>query len=65
MHALRFNNYGKPSVLAIEEIPKPELRAGEVLVKVSAAGVNRSDVVTVAGAFKSEIPRTTGRDFAV
>jgi NADPH:quinone reductase-like Zn-dependent oxidoreductase len=64
MRALRFNNYGKPSVLAIEEIPRPALRAGEVLVKVIAAGVNRSDVATVGGAFKSEIPRTPGRDFA-
>jgi NADPH:quinone reductase-like Zn-dependent oxidoreductase len=64
MRALRFNNYGKPSVLAIEEVTTPSLRAGEVLVKVNAAGVNRSDVVTVAGAFKSEFPRTAGRDFA-
>jgi NADPH:quinone reductase-like Zn-dependent oxidoreductase len=35
-----------------------------VLVKVSAAGINRSDVGTVAGAFKSTTPRVPGRDFA-
>jgi NADPH:quinone reductase-like Zn-dependent oxidoreductase len=51
-------------VLALEEIPTPQPGLGEVLVKVSAAGINRADVAAVAGAFKSKTPRVPGRDFA-
>jgi NADPH:quinone reductase-like Zn-dependent oxidoreductase len=51
-------------VLALEEVPTPQPGPGEVLVKVSAAGINRADVGAVAGAFKSTTPRVPGRDFA-
>ena len=64
MRAIRFREYGSPSVLALEEIPTPQPGPGEVLVKVSAAGINRADVAAVAGAFKSKTPRVPGRDFA-
>jgi NADPH:quinone reductase len=65
MKALRFKKFGPPSVLAIEEIPRPEPRAGEALVQVKAAAINPSDVATIAGRFKETIlPRTPGRDFS-
>ena len=64
MRAIRFRNYGPPSVLALEGVPTPQPGPGEVLVKVSAAGINRADVGAVAGAFKSTTPRVPGRDFA-
>jgi NADPH:quinone reductase len=64
MRAIRFQNYGSPSVLALEEVPTPQPGPGEVLVRVSAAGINRADVAAVAGAFKSKTPRVPGRDFA-
>lgn len=64
MGALRFRNYGKPSVLAVEETAEPRPGANEVIVQISAAGINRADVAAVEGAFKSTIPRTPGRDFA-
>ena len=64
MRAIRFREYGSPSVLALEEIPTPQPGPGEVLVKVSAAGINRADVAAVAGAFKSKTPRVPGHDFA-
>jgi hypothetical protein len=64
MRALRFRNYGKPSVLAIEETPVPQPGPGEVIVQVSAAEINRADVAAVAGAFKSTTPRTPGRGSA-
>jgi NADPH:quinone reductase-like Zn-dependent oxidoreductase len=51
-------------VLALEEVPTLQPGPGEVLVKVSAAGINRADVGAVAGAFKSTTPRVPGRDFA-
>src|SRR6476646_3988003 len=65
MKALRFTKFGPPSVLAIEEIPRPQPRDGEALVKVKAAALNPSDVKNVAGLFSgTTLPRTPGRDFS-
>jgi NADPH:quinone reductase-like Zn-dependent oxidoreductase len=64
MKALRFEMYGPPSVLAIEELPMPVPGAGEVLVEVRAAAVNPSDVKNLAGVFKASLPRVPGRDYA-
>src|ERR1700741_2505285 len=65
MKALRFSKFGLPSVLRIEEIPRPEPRDGEALVRVKAAALNPSDVKNVAGLFPgTTLPRTPGRDFS-
>jgi NADPH:quinone reductase-like Zn-dependent oxidoreductase len=65
MKALRFNKFGPPSVLAIEEVPRPEPRDGEALVRVKAAAINPSDVKNVGGHFPATtLPRTPGRDFS-
>jgi NADPH2:quinone reductase len=65
MMALRFEAFGPPSVLRIEEAPIPEPGEGEVLVHVKAASINPSDVANVSGRFKhTTLPRTPGRDFA-
>src|SRR6266513_5775855 len=41
--AIRIHNYGRPEVLKYEDAPRPEPQAGEVLVRVHAAGVNPID----------------------
>ena len=65
MKALRFHKFGPPSVLAIEEVPRPEPHDGEAVVQVRAAAINPSDVKNVAGYFPATtLPRTPGRDFA-
>jgi NADPH2:quinone reductase len=65
MRALRFAEFGPPSVLRIEEVAIPEPGEGEALVHVKAAGINPSDIGDVAGRFKkTTLPRTPGRDFA-
>jgi NADPH2:quinone reductase len=64
MKALRFAEYGPPSVLSLEEIASPILKSGEALVEVHAAAINPSDVKNVAGAFHATLPRTPGRDYA-
>ncbi len=65
MRALRFSEFGPPSVLRIEEVAIPNPGEGEVLVHVRAAGINPSDIGNVAGRFKkTTLPRTPGRDFA-
>ena len=51
MTAIRIIEPGGPSVLQPERTPLPELRHDEVLVKVSAAGVNRPDVMQRMGKY--------------
>src|ERR1700684_1096993 len=65
MKALRFAEFGPPSVLRIEEVAIPEPGEGEALVRVQAAAINPSDIGDVAGRFKkTTLPRPPGRDFA-
>ena len=65
MKALRFAEFGPPSVLRIEEVPIPEPGDAEALVQVKAAAINPSDIKNVSGHFKrTTLPRTPGRDFA-
>ncbi|HXW15773.1 MAG TPA: zinc-binding alcohol dehydrogenase family protein [Terriglobia bacterium] len=64
MKALRFHQFGNSSVLHIEDVPRPTLQDGEVLVQIMASSINPSDVGTVAGRFHSQLPMTPGRDFA-
>jgi len=64
MKALRFDEYGPPSVLTLRELAVPELRPGQALVELHASAVNPSDVKNVAGAFHSPLARVPGRDYA-
>jgi NADPH:quinone reductase len=64
MKALRFEKYGPPSVLSVQELRVPDLKPGEALVELHAAAINPSDVKNVAGVFKASLPRIPGRDFA-
>ena len=43
MKAVRLHEFGGPKVLVYEDAPKPELRAGEVLIRVHAVGLNPPD----------------------
>jgi hypothetical protein len=43
MKAIRIHAFGGPEVLLYEDAPKPELKPGEVLVRVHAAGINPPD----------------------
>jgi NADPH:quinone reductase-like Zn-dependent oxidoreductase len=43
MKAVVNTRYGSPDVLEIREVPKPKPKAGEVLVKVHATTVSRTD----------------------
>jgi len=44
MRAIEITEFGGPDVLQLCERPLPQLKSGEVLIKVHAAGVNRPDV---------------------
>ncbi len=43
MRAIRVHQFGDPSVLRLEEVPTPEAGAGQVQIRVQAAGVNPVD----------------------
>ena len=65
MKALRFSKFGPPSVLAIEDIPRPKPGEREALIQVKAAAINPSDIKNVSGFFPgTTLPRTPGRDFS-
>src|SRR5690606_3032518 len=51
MRAIEISQPGGPEVLVPVERPRPEPGPGEVLIKVSAAGVNRPDVVQRQGRY--------------
>jgi len=49
MRAIEITQPGKPEVLQLCDRPMPELKPGEVLIRVHAAGVNRPDVLQRMG----------------
>ncbi|HZV65902.1 MAG TPA: NAD(P)H-quinone oxidoreductase [Telluria sp.] len=49
MRAIEITQPGPPDVLQLCERPMPQPKAGEVLIKVHAAGVNRPDVLQRTG----------------
>lgn len=53
MKAIEISSYGKPDVLRIAERLAPLAGAGEVLVRVSASGVNRPDVLQRTGNYSA------------
>ena len=56
MKAFILERYGKKSPLRLGEMPEPELRDDEVLVKVHAASVNLLDSKIKSGEFKPFLP---------
>jgi NADPH:quinone reductase len=54
MKAIRVHEFGGPDVLKFEEVPTPKPSAGEVLVRIHAAGVNPYDTYMRAGTYAVE-----------
>ena len=51
MKAMVVTRRGGPEVLALQDVPKPEPKAGEMLVKVTAVGLNFADTVQTHGLY--------------
>src|ERR1700740_3015736 len=66
MKAIVVHEFGGPEVLKLEEIPTPRPAAGQVLVRIRAAGVNPYDTYMRNGtyAIKPPLPYTPGSDAA-
>ncbi|OLB06670.1 MAG: NADPH:quinone reductase [Gemmatimonadetes bacterium 13_2_20CM_69_27] len=64
MKAIRVHSPGGPEALRYEDVPQPSPAAGDVLVKVEAAGVNYIDVYQRTGMYKVATPFTLGQEAA-
>jgi NADPH2:quinone reductase len=66
MKAIVVHEFGGPEVLRLEEVPTPRPAAGQVLVRIRAAGVNPYDTYMRNGiyAIKPSLPYTPGSDGA-
>jgi NADPH2:quinone reductase len=66
MKAIVVREFGKPEVMKLEDVPDPKVGAGDVLVRLRAAGVNPVDVYMQAGTYprKPALPYTPGFDGA-
>ena len=64
MHAVQVAEYGGPEVLAYRDIPVPEPGIGQVLVRITAIGVNYIDTYKRTGVYKNNLPLTLGEEAA-
>jgi NADPH2:quinone reductase len=64
MRAIQVSRTGGPEVLELVELPRPEPRAGEVLVRVHASGVNFIDTYLREGRYPAGLPFVPGQEAA-
>jgi NADPH2:quinone reductase len=66
MRAIQMTEFGGPEVLALAELPRPQPGDGEVLIKVSRAGLNFADTHTRTNSYvrKATLPLVPGGEVA-
>lgn len=66
MRAIQITEFGGPEVLRLVELPRPEPDAGEVLIRVSRAGLNFADTHTRTNSYvrKATLPLVPGGEVA-
>jgi NADPH:quinone reductase-like Zn-dependent oxidoreductase len=64
MKAVRIHQFGGPEVLSYEDVPDPQPRKGQVLVRVRACALNHLDVWVRKGLPGVKLPRILGSDIA-
>jgi NADPH:quinone reductase-like Zn-dependent oxidoreductase len=66
MQAVRIHSFGEANVLKIEDIPVPEPKDNEIVVRVMAASVNPVDYKIRSGKYpavkQDQLPKVLGRD---
>jgi NADPH2:quinone reductase len=64
MRAIRIHAPGGPDALRCDDVPRPEPRAGEALVRLEASGINFIDVYQRTGVYPVALPATLGQEGA-
>jgi len=64
MREIQIGKTGGPEVLELVDLPKPEPKAGEVLVEIEAAGVNFIDTYLREGRYPAPLPFIPGVEAA-
>lgn len=66
MKAVMCRTFGEPETLAVEDVPSPVAGAGEVVVRVRAAGINFPDSLIIRNQYqiKPPLPFTPGGEVA-
>ena len=64
MKAIQVNQFGGPQALQTAELPTPQPKANEAVVKIAAAGVNFIDVYNREGRYKVPLPFVAGQEGA-
>ena len=61
MKAIQVRHAGGPEVMQLVDLPVPQLKRNEALVKVAASGVNYIDVNMRSGRYVAPMPFVPGR----
>jgi len=66
MKAIVVERIGTPDVMELREVPRPAPRAGQVLLRVEAVGVNFADALSVGGQYltATKVPYVPGMELA-
>jgi NADPH:quinone reductase-like Zn-dependent oxidoreductase len=64
MKAIRLHEFGGPEVLRYEDIPDPQLRKDQVLIRVKACALNHLDIWVRKGLPGVNLPHILGSDIA-
>jgi NADPH2:quinone reductase len=64
MRAIRIHEHGGPEKLVLDEIPAPVPGAGELRLRVEAAGLNFIDTYKRSGLYPVPLPHTLGQEAA-
>ncbi len=66
MKALVLQNLSGPEAIAVQEMPDPNPKAGQSLVRVAAGGMNFADLMTTKGGYAGtpQPPFIVGREFS-
>ena len=64
MKAVRIHEFGGPEVLRYEDVPEPQLRKDQVLLRVKACSLNHLDLWARKGLPGIKLPHILGSDVA-
>jgi NADPH2:quinone reductase len=64
MRAIQIKQVGGPEVMEVVDLPIPQPKANEAVVKIQAAGINFIDVYNREGRYKQPLPLVLGQEGA-